>query len=219
MTTSETALLEDVVEELADDPSVDASNIAVAAKGDVVTLAGTVRSFAEKQAAERAAKRVRGVHGLVDELEVDLPATHRRGDADIVAAAINAIAWDVMIPQDAITVTMAEGWLTLDGEVDWQFQRDHVARIVAQLTGVRGVTNNISVKSPPSSVDVKRRIRAAFQRRADIDANGLSVETRDGTVILHGPVHSWAERDRVVRAAYSVPGVTKVENHTYFVQG
>lgn len=218
MVDSEVALKKNVIDELADDPSIDDSNVAVAVKGDVVMLAGTVRSFAEKQAAERAAKRVRGVHGLADELEVDLPATHRRSDAEVVAAALNAMSWDVTIPSDAIKVTIADGWLTLEGQVHWEFQRNHAAQIVAQLTGVRGVTNNIEVKSPPSSADIKRKIRAAFQRSADIDANGLVVDVNGGTVLLRGPVHTWAERDRAVRAAYSVPGVTKVENHTYFVQ-
>jgi osmotically-inducible protein OsmY len=215
---SETSLQKDVIDELADDPSVDASNIAVGVNGNVVTLQGTVRSCAERQAAERAAKRVRGVYGLADELVVDLPATHRRNDAEIISAALNAMAWDVAIPEGAITIIIADGRLTLEGEVDWQYQREPAGRLAAQLTGVRSVSNNIFVNSPVSPGDIQRKIRAAFQRSADLTANGLAVEVRGSTVLISGPVHTWGERDRAVSAAYAVPGVSKVENHTYFVQ-
>jgi osmotically-inducible protein OsmY len=158
------------------------------------------------------------VHGLADMLEVDLPATHRRTDAELVAAAINALAWDVTVPEDGITVTIADGRLTLEGEVPWRFQKEHAGRTVGQLTGVREVVNDIRIKAPATAADVKRKIQAVFQRSAELDANALSVELHDGCAVIRGPVHSWPERDRVTRAAYSVAGVTKVENHTYFVQ-
>ena len=218
MPISEIDLQKDVIDELADDPSVDASNIAVGARDGVIILAGTVPTHPEKVAAEQAAKRVNGVRGLADELQVDLPLMHRRSDADIVTAALNAMAWDVTIPDDAITVTVADGWLTLEGEVEWQFQKNHAKNVVGQITGIRGVTNGITVKAPASSSDVARKIRAAFQRSADLDANALSVEMQGTKAILRGPVHSWSERDRALRAAYSVAGVAEVENHTYFTQ-
>jgi osmotically-inducible protein OsmY len=217
MTTLDIDLQKDVIDELAADPTLDATDIGVVVKGDVIRLIGSVRTFAEKQAAERAAKRVRGVHGVADELQIELAAFHRRTDADIVAAALHGLAWDVTIPDNAITVTVNNGWLTLEGKVAWHFQWESAARTVARLTGVLGVTNNIIVEPAPSPGDVKSKIRAAFQRSAVLDANSLDVELRDQTVVLRGPVHSWSERDRAARAAYSVPGVTNVENRTYFV--
>lgn len=207
-----------VADELAGDPQLDATSIAIAVNGDVVTLAGTVRSLAEKQAAERAVKRVRGVHGVADTLVVELPAEHRRTDAELVAAALNALAWDVTVPDDDLTVTLDDGWLMLEGRVRWQFQKEHAERVVAQLTGVRGMTCRIVVTAPPSEGDVREKIRAAFERSADLDARALAVEIENGVVVLRGPIRSWNERELALRAAYAVPGVTRVENRTFFVQ-
>ena len=218
MTISQIDLQKDVIDELADDPAIDASNISVGARDGIITLDGSVPTYAEKLAAERAAKRVTGVRGLADELRVDLQLLHQRNDSDIIAAALNAMAWDVLIPDDKITLTISHGWLTLEGEVEWQFQKQHAADIIGHLSGIRGCTNNITVTSPPSPGDVVKKIRAAYQRSADLDANALSVEIHGSKAILRGPVHSWAERDRAARAAYSVPGISEVENHIYFTE-
>jgi osmotically-inducible protein OsmY len=207
-------LQQDVVDELAFEPSVDASQIGVAAKDGVVTLTGRVDSYAEKIAAERAAKRVVGVKGLAVELEIELPASHKRSDADIAASALNVLAWDVSVPKDAVTVQVENAWLTLEGQVDWEYQKESAEQAVHRLAGVRGVTNRIAVRARATIADVKEKLRETFERRAGLDADHLSVETHDGTVTLRGTVHTWAERDDATRAAFSVPGVTLVENLT-----
>lgn len=208
------ALQEDVAEELAFDPSVDASDIAVAAKDGVVTLTGKVPSYAEKVAAEKAARRVSGVKALAMDLTVELPGFHQRNDSEIAAAALNTLAWESTVPRDAITVKVDHGWITLDGRVDWLFIKENAERAVRHLIGVTGVTNLISVVPHPTSGDVLREIRKTFERSADIDATRITAETHDGVVTLRGPVHSLSERDYATRAAYSVPGVKRVENFT-----
>lgn len=207
-------LQEDVAEELSFDPSVDASKIGVAAKDGVVTLTGKVPSFAEKVAAEKAAKRVAGVKAVAQEIEVELPAFHRRDDADIATAALNVLAWETTLPKDGIKVSVERGWVTLEGHVDWQFVRENAERAVRNLIGVTGVSNHITVTPHAVEGDVKDKIRKTFVRSAEIDANRVIVETSNDTVKLYGSVHSWTEHDDASRAAYSVPGVTKVENHT-----
>lgn len=208
------ALQENVAAELALDPRVDASSVAVAARDGVVTLSGSVPTFAEKIAAERAVKRVTGVRGLALDVTVEPPLVHRRTDADIAIAALNALERESTFPADAVTVKVESGWLTLDGRLEWDYQKRNAERAVRNLAGVVGMTDRIVVASPEiSDTDVAGEIRRAFERRADIDAARIVAEARDkGTVRLCGSVDSWTEHDDAAQAAFAVPGVSSVIN-------
>lgn len=205
-------LHKDVLDELAFDPIIDERNIGIAVKDGAVTLTGTVPSYMQKLAAERAVKRVRGVHGIVEELKVDLPTLHRRGDADLVTTAMDALKWNLSIPKDTVIVKVEAGWMTLTGTVDWQYQREAARRAVGSLAGILGVSNEIVLRERATSADVKAQIRESFRRNADIDASHIAVESSGGTVTLRGPVHSWNEHDFAASAAYSIPGVIYVKN-------
>lgn len=218
MTKTDVQVTKDIFDELTFDPSLDASDISVGTKNGVVTMTGMVRTYAEKIAAEHAVKRVFGVRGLAEELQVDIPKLHQRTDAEIVAAALNILKWDASLPRDTVTVKVENKWLTLDGAVPWEFQREHARHMVSSLIGVRGVTNQITVPTQPTVGDVKQKIHDTFVRSAVIDADKLSIETKTGgTVVLNGSVHSFNEQESAIRAAYSVPGVTRVESHTQVI--
>lgn len=217
MTKSDSRLRDDVIDELAFDPTVEASDIGVTARDGVVSLTGTVRNYPEKQAAKRAAKRVAGVRGIADELKISIPSPQHRSDADLARAALVALDWDVAVPKGKITAAVEDAWLTLEGEVDTSYQKDAAARAVANLIGLRGVTNAVTVKAAVLSGDVRTKIRQAFERNAEIDANKVQVEIMDGAVTLRGNVHSWTEHDEAAYAALSVPGVRVVNNQTQVV--
>jgi osmotically-inducible protein OsmY len=202
----------DVIDELAFDPQIDERNVAVAVSDGIVTLGGSVPSYAQKFALERIVKRLAGVRGIAEEVKVDLPSGHVRNDADIAGAALNALAWNSFVPTDAIQVTVEAGQLTLSGKVDWQFQRSEAEAAVRTLLGVKGVTNLIVLKAYVAPRDVKEKIERQFERTAEAEANRIIIETSGGRVILKGVVHTFAERDEAARAAWSVPGVNKVEN-------
>jgi osmotically-inducible protein OsmY len=194
------------------EPSIDAGDMGVSAEAGVITLRGNVRSYAEKMAAERVALAVYGVKAVANDLVIHLPNLFQRTDTEVAQAAAAALGWNVVIPKDRVTVTVSNGWVDLHGTVDGQYQKDAAARAVRDLTGVKGVTNEINVKSRVKAIDVRAQIEDAFRRSAEIDARRINVNATDGTVILSGNVHSWAERRQAERAAWAAPGVVQVDD-------
>lgn len=205
-------LRRDVAAELGWNPSIRDEEVAVAVKDGVVTLAGTVESFAQKRTAVRVAERLQGVRAIADDLEVKLPNDRTRTDTELAHAAVNALRWHVEVPADRVKVAVAKGWLTLEGDVEWKYQRDAAERAVRDLTGVRGVSNAITLKPSVSSSDVAQRIKAALRRRAELDASKIEVETIDGIVTLNGTVRNWTERADAESAVWAAPGVIRVED-------
>jgi osmotically-inducible protein OsmY len=207
------ALRKSVEDALGWAPDVDERRVGVAAEEGIVTLTGYVPSYADKTAAERATKRVYGVKAVANELEIDLPGDRRRTDTEIAGAAANALKWAVNVPKDKITVTVHNGWVTLEGQVDWQYQRQAAYNAVCYLLGVKGVDNAVTVKPAIKPEKVKEKIQEALVRDARLDAHKITVETQDHKVILHGTVDSWSDREEVEEAAWSAPGVWTVEDH------
>lgn len=209
-------LQRDVLDELKFEPSIREMEIGVAAKEGVVTLTGFVDSYAEKFSAERTAERVNGVKAVADEIHVKLPGQYQRNDTDIAHAVVNALRWDVQVPDDRIKATVEDGWIHLDGEVEWQYQKWAAEGAVRNLTGVKGVTNVITVKPKKvSTYEVSEKIKNSLRRHAERDADKIVVEAKDGQVTLRGTVSSFAERQDAERAAWQAPGVTKVDDFLF----
>jgi osmotically-inducible protein OsmY len=210
-----TRLQHDVQEELEWEPSIDASQIGVAAiQPGVVTLSGTVATYVEKVNAERAARRVSGVRAVANDIEVRPIGSMKRNDTDIAQAVLRALEWDIAVPHEKIKTRVDDGWVILEGEVALQFQRSAAENAVRQLSGVRGVTNQILLQLRPTAqpAQVKDRIEAALRRSAEIDARGIQVDAKDSTIVLRGKVRTWAEREEAERAAWGAPGVLAVKD-------
>ena len=200
----------DVLAELKWDAQVQPNEIGISVKDGVVTLTGWVDSYLKKWAAEEAAHRVMGVRAVANDIEVKL-ATERT-DPDIAEAAVRALEWDASVPSDKIHVTVSKGWVTLKGEVEWQFQRQDAERVVRRLAGVKGVSNLITVKPHTTATELKKKIEDALVRNAEIDADRITVEVQGTKAILKGTVRSWAEREEAERVVWSAPGIYSVEN-------
>lgn len=210
---SDLQLQKDVMAELSWEPSVNATDIGVVVKGGVVTLTGHVDSYSEKWHAELAARRVAGVCALAVEVDVKLPGSSVRNDADIAKSAENVLSWLAYLPADAVTLSCEKGWLTLFGEVQWEYQRKAVPDALSHLLGVRGVSNQILIRPSVSAKLVKAEINAALERQAHLDADQIEVVINGNTVTLSGKVHSMAEHDLTSQSVWRSPGVHNVVNH------
>ena len=214
---TDSELQTDVHNELKWWPNVNAAHVGVTAKDGVVTINGQVAHYAEKYAAEKAVRAVYGVKGIVDDIKVEVSGSGMRTDQDIAEAALNALKWDFEVPQDSVTVTVKDGWVSLEGEVHWEFQKDAAARCVRYLHGVKSVANLVLVKPSVKWIDVTKNIEEAFRRNADLEARRIHVSTDAGVVTLTGTVSSWSERNKADYAAWAAPGVRSVKDEIVVV--
>ena len=209
---SDSDIRRDVEDELRWDPDIDATDIGVTVHNGVVTLAGFVHSYMQKYQAETDAKRVAGVVAVANDLEVRLPNVDERPDPEIARDAIARLKSELPYSWEKIRVVLKNGWLTLEGEVEWNYQRERAEAAVRRVRGVKGISNSIEVKPRLAPMEIRRQIEEALRRAADVDASRITVEANGSEVILRGTVRSWAERQDAERAAWWAPGVTKVDN-------
>ncbi len=205
-------LQSDIMEELKWDPRLNAAEIGVAVKTGIVILSGQVDSYSKKLLAEEAARRVKDVKGIVENITVQLSGSSQRSDADLAFAALNALKWHNAIPDKQIIVDVEKGWLTLEGTVDWQFQKDAALNAVKDITGLKGITNQITINPRINVPLIRESIREALERSADIEAERIIIETSGNKIILRGKARSWGERNEVERAVWCAPGVMEVED-------
>lgn len=210
MTTN--TLRQDIIDELDFEPSLDSAGIGVAVENGIVTLTGHVPTYAQKLTVEDVVRRVKGVKGIAEEIEVRPAGSNLTADDEITKRAVNTLEWNTSVPA-GVQVKVQKGWVTLTGKVDWFFQKNAAANAVRDLAGVVGVTNYIEIQQRVSTPDVKKRIEDALKRYAEVEAQAIKIDVVDGgKVRLNGKVHAWSERTAVERAAWSAPGVTAVED-------
>lgn len=207
---SDIQVRDNVEAELDWDARLDSRQIGVAVQDGVVTLTGHVSSYAQRRAAEEATQSVAGVKAVANDITIDLPFDWKRTDAEIAQAAIDALAMNISVPSNTIKITVHDGWITLEGQVPTWYQKTVAEDALIHMRGVRGISNQITVRAQPAVRDVERRITAALHRRAQLDANSIHVTAKDGTVTLEGEVDSWSERSEAEFAAWQAPGVAKV---------
>jgi len=202
----------DVREELAWNPDLDATDIAVSVKDGVVTLTGFAKSYTDKYEAESAAKHVASVSAIANDIEIRMPSVDERPDPEIARDAAAALKAQLPISSEHIKIIVKNGWITLEGQVEWQYQRQTAESAVRRIKGVKGVSNTVQLKPRVQPSEIKRKIQDAFRRNAEVDANQIVVETQGSAVVLKGKVRSWAEREEAERVAWAAPGVTLVED-------
>lgn len=202
----------DVQAQLRWEPFLNASEIGVSVKNGIVTLSGMVDAYSKKMAAERVAKTVFGVKAVAVDIQVGVSPAYKKTDTEIAEACLNAMKWDTSVPDDKLKLKVEDGFVTLEGNVEWSYQRIAAKSAIDNLAGVRGVINNISVHQKPSTVDVKQKIKECFQRTAGHDAERISIDMIGDKVVLRGTVRSFAEKEEAEYAASTAPGVNKVEN-------
>lgn len=214
---NDTDIKEDVMDALDFEPSIDANDIGVTVENGIVTLTGHVPTYSQRQTAERVTTRVKGVRGLAQEIEVRPIGSHQTADDEIARRAADLLTWNTSVPKDSVKVRVADGYVTLLGTVEWNFQRTAALSAISGMYGIKSVSNQIAIRQKPTPGDIRQRIESALKRDAELDAAGIRVEVSDGVVTLDGKIDSWADRRIAENAAWAVAGVTRVNDHLHVV--